>query len=66
MKTFLRIGVTGLVITGIVAVGAWILTDPNIGKSSSASRTGAGNGHSPTGGASVSHNRSGPAGAALQ
>ena len=37
MKTFLRIGLTGLVIAGIVAASVWFLTDPNLGKSSPAS-----------------------------
>ncbi len=35
MKSFLRIGLTGLIITAIVAGGVWFLTDPNLGKSRS-------------------------------
>jgi hypothetical protein len=37
MRTFFRIGLTGLVIAGMVTVSVWFLTDPNLGKSSPAS-----------------------------
>jgi hypothetical protein len=59
MKTLLRIGLTGLMITVIVAVGVWLLTNPSLAKPrwSSGSRLTAA---TPDRAAPVSHPRSDP------